>query len=240
MQRYFVNNIEKDIINITNSDVHHIRNVMRFKEGDKIEVCNEGILYEAKIKNISKNSVKCEVVKEIKKETYKSAKITLVTSIIKEQNFDIILQKATEIGVFSIIPIITERTNTKLDIKNSDNRFNRWQKIIKEASEQSKRIFIPKLDKIQSINDIIKTDYDVKLFCSLNNDSKSIAQSIKDVTIDSNIVILIGPEGGLSSKEEDILINNKFIPITLGENVLRTETASIYVLSVLNNILRGE
>ena len=107
------------------------------------------------------------------------------------------------------------------------------KKVVKEASEQSKRFTLPYLNRIINLNELIKEKYDFKFVCSVNEKTKTIKNVLSNVNINDTILFVIGPEGGFSEKEEKLLVDNGFQPITLGENVLRTETSSTFVLSVI-------
>ena len=106
--------------------------------------------------------------------------------------------------------------------------------ICKEASEQSKRINIPILDKILNFNDLLNLDFKEKFICSTKENKKLLKSTLSKININDTIVYVIGPEGGFSSSEEDLLISNGFIPISLGNNILRTETASLFIMSAVN------
>ena len=118
--------------------------------------------------------------------------------------------------------------------KNDSKKVIRWQKIVKEASEQSKRCDIPKINGIMDLNDLVKYDSKYKFICSVNEKSKTIKSILSNINISDTILFVIGPEGGFDKKEEEFLMNNGFVPITFGNNVLRTETASSFILSVIN------
>ena len=160
-------------------------------------------------------------------------KVSIAQSLVKEQKMDYILQKSTELGVYEIIPIYTERSIIKVKDKY-DQKIERWKKVVKEASEQSKRFTLPYLNRIINLNELIKEKYDFKFVCSVNEKTKTIKNVLSNVNINDTILFVIGPEGGFSEKEEKLLVDNGFQPITLGENVLRTETSSTFVLSVIN------
>ena len=149
---------------------------------------------------------------------------------------DLILQKSCELGVSEIIPINATRSIVKLD-KKETKKIDRWNKILKEASEQSKRVVIPKVNEIMDIKDLINLDYDIKILCTVNELSMSLKKVLdKDLT-NLKILFVIGPEGGFTDNEEKILIDNGFISTSFGKRVLRTETASLYALSIINYIL---
>ena len=231
MQRYFVNNY-KEVITIGKEDSHHIKNVMRMNIGDKIEIIYENSLFIAEITKID-SQVECKAIEKVETEDYGIPKVIIAQAIVKEQKMDYILQKSCELGVYEIIPINTERSIVKLN-NNDYKKINRWCKILKEASEQSKRLSIPKIDKIVDIKDLKEIKSNYKFICSVNETRKTIKSVLSNIKNSDTIIFVIGPEGGLSKKEEDSLIQDGFIPISLGKNVLRTETASSFVLSAIN------
>lgn len=231
MQRYFVNEKDQKII-FSKNDINHIKKVMRMKNNDIIEIIVNNVLYEAKIVDI--NNMIIDIIKEIKKEKINKPKITIAQALLREQKWDFVLQKLTELDVFEIIPLNLERCNVKIDNKKEIQKYNRWNNILKEASEQSKRNYIPNIDKISKLNDIFNKKYDLKIFCSTNEKTNHIKNVLQNTKKYDNIIIVIGPEGGLTLKEENMLTKNDFIKVTLGDTILRTETAPIYVLSILN------
>lgn len=148
---------------------------------------------------------------------------------------DFILQKCCELGVSRIIPLNTKRSIVKLDSKET-KKIERWNKILKEASEQSKRVVIPTVSNICSIEDLVEEDYDIKILCTVNELSNDIKKVLSKDLNGARIVIVIGPEGGFEKEEEQTLIANGYVPTSLGKRVLRTETASLYALSIINYI----
>ena len=235
MQRYFAKDKKNNELILYESDLHHIKNVMRCKENDQIEVVFDEIVYICNI--ISLDPLKLNIIKEQRESKDLKVNLTIAISLVQEQKFDLILQKLTELGVTKIIPLKTERTIVKLDDKKVEKKINRWKIICKEASEQSKRTNIPKIDNIKTIKQIINEKDELKLICSLNEKTQYIDTYLKDNI--KNILFVIGPEGGFSKDEEKILLNNKFEPVSLGSRVLRVETAAMYVTSIINYKYRG-
>ena len=158
--------------------------------------------------------------------------VIIAQALVKEQKMDYILQKSCELGVSSIIPFNSERSLIKLD-GNDEKKISRWNKILKEASEQSKRCDVPSLENIVDIRYLINLPFKHKYVCSVNEKTKTIKSVLSNVDISDTIIFVIGSEGGLSESEEEKLIKNGFVPISLGNNVLRTETASSFVLSAV-------
>ena len=146
---------------------------------------------------------------------------------------DLILQKATELGVSSITPIITKRSIIKLKQSDYEKKIIRWKRIVKEASEQSHRIDIPDILDIKQINDLSEID-GYKFVASTREKSKNIKLVMKNLGICDRINVVIGPEGGLSIEEEDMLNKLGFSSITLGNRILRVETVPLFILSVIN------
>ena len=235
MQRYFAKDKKNNELILYESDLHHIKNVMRYKENDQIEVVFHEIVYICNI--ISLDPLKLSIVTEQRESKDLKVNLTIAISLVQEQKFDLILQKLTELGVTKIIPLKTERTIVKLDDKKVEKKINRWKIICKEASEQSKRTNIPKIDNIKTLKQIINEKDELKLICSLNEKTQYIDTYLKDNI--KNILFVIGPEGGFSKDEEKILLNNKFEPVSLGSRVLRVETAAMYVTSIINYKYRG-
>lgn len=233
MQRYF-KDTNLDIFDLSNDDSYHIIKVMRNKIGDKIEVVIDKKLYICEIIQIN-DLVTVKRVEEVECNSELPCYVTIAQSLVKEQKMDLILQKSCELGVSEIIPINTTRSIVKLD-KKETKKVERWNKILKEASEQSKRIVIPKINEIMDIKDIVKLDYDIKILCTVNELSMSLKEVLEKNLHDLKILLVIGPEGGFTDTEEKILIENGFISTSFGSRVLRTETASLYALSIINYI----
>jgi 16S rRNA (uracil1498-N3)-methyltransferase len=235
MQRYFVKEKNNDNFIITDSDIHHIKKVMRCKNNDKIEIVFEKKVYLCNIDDIE--TIKLSIIDSYEEDRESEINLTIAVSLVQEQKFDLILQKLTELGVDNIIPVKTERSIVKLDNKKEEKKKIRWETICKEASEQSHRVTIPEVTNIITMKELVNNKKELNLICSLNENTKQLNEyldnSIKD------ILFIIGPEGGFSKKEEEYLIENGFQPTTLGKRVLRVETAAIYVASIINYVYKG-
>ena len=234
MQRYF-KNTNLDIFELSEDDSCHIIKVMRNKIGDKIEVVIDNNLFICEIVEIN-NLVKVRRVEEVECDSELPCYVTIAQSLVKEQKMDLILQKSCELGVSEIIPINATRSIVKLD-KKETKKIERWNKILKEASEQSKRVVIPRVNEIMDIKDLANLDYDIKILCTVNELSTSLKNVLSKDLNNLKILLVIGPEGGFTDNEEKILIDKGFISTSFGRRVLRTETASLYALSIINYIL---
>ena len=206
------------------SQSHYVSKVMRIKENEVFSLFNSGGEWEAKILAISKSIVEFNVTKQLRqKENLKE--LWLAFSPIKSNYFNFMMQKATELGVTKFLPIIFDRTIVRKINKE------RLEKVIIEAAEQSNRINVPKIEEPQKLKNFLSNDMDL-IFTDLNTSNTKI--DLKKLTTKPTCVI-IGPEGDFSEEErEKILKFNGVQPIKINENILRSETAVISALSIIN------
>ena len=256
MSKFFVKTeqIKNNNIIINGDDVNHIINVLRMKKGDELQICNQetGDNYNAQITQYTKDEVDCEIIEKINKTTESNVHITLFQGLPKFEKMELIIQKNTEVGVSKIVPVIMERTVVKIDEKVASKKLERWQKIAEIAAKQSMRDIIPKIDNIIKLKDTDITNFDAVLVAYENEEhnklkdelqklkqklkSNSSNNSSKDNTEDTlqyNIAIVIGPEGGIAEKEIEMLAEKNARFVSLGKRILRTETAGMTVLSIL-------
>lgn len=233
MSKFFVkeNQINNDKIHILGEDVNHIANVLRMKKEDEVQICNQetGENYITKIISFSKDEIECEIVKKIIETVESNVDITLFQGIPKFDKMELIIQKNTEVGVKKIVPVLMERTVVKLDEKTANKKIERWQKIAEVAAKQSMRDILPEIENIIKLQDITKQDYDVVLVAYENEEKNMLKQELKKLQGKDRykIAIVIGPEGGISEKEIEILKNMGASFVSLGKRILRTETAGI-------------
>ena len=231
MQRYFSKKIENNRFTLTEEDTYHITKVMRMVKDDKIEVVYQENTYICKIVSLSP-LVEAEIVEEIKNNQELKTQVTIVQSLVKEQKMDYILQKTVELGVDKIIPYCASRSVIKINEKK-DKKIERWKSILKEAAEQSKRIKIPEISNPINLSNLVKlSDYDIKFLCTVNESSQNLKKVLSNMVSGAKILFVIGPEGGFTPEEEKVMMENGFLSISLGNSVLRTETASTFIMSV--------
>ena len=206
------------------SQSHYLSKVMRTNIGKSFSLFNQSGELEAKVENIKKGIVEFLVIKKLRSAN-NEREIWLAFAPIKLNYLNLMIQKATELGVTKFIPILTERTIVR---KLNDKRLN---KIITEASEQSNRLKIPKLEKILKLNEFLKLNQNINIiFGDLNTDNSKINFKSSDP-----LCILIGPEGDFTVKErENILKLKKLIPLKINHNILRSETAAISMISIIS------
>ncbi len=227
---------EKNIIEIRDKkELHHIRDVMRLKKGISVDVFDgRGKEYRGVIKSVDRNLMLIEI-----KETSTSKKespitITLYQAIPKKTKMDFIIEKAVELGVNEITPIITERTIPIIDEKGS-KKIGRWRRIVKASATQCGRVNLPTVSDIMSFEDaLIKAKKnDLVIFAALDKDRRPLKEVLQ-TTKAKDIAIFIGPEGDFSRKEVSMAKEHGYKISSLGRLVLRVETAAIYILSSLN------
>ena len=206
------------------SQSHYLSKVMRINIGQSFSLFNQSGEWEAKIKEINKGIVEFSVIKKLRSAN-NERDIWLAFAPIKLNYLNLMIQKATELGVTKFIPILTERTIVR---KLNDKRLN---KIIIEASEQSNRLKVPKLEKILKLNEFLKLNQNTNIiFGDLNTDNSKINFKSSDP-----LCILIGPEGDFTLKErKNILKLKKLIPLKINQNILRSETAAISMISIIS------
>ena len=206
------------------SQSHYVSKVMRIKENEVFSLFNSGGEWEAKILGISKSIVEFNVTKQLRqKENPKD--LWLAFSPIKSNYFNFMMQKATELGVTKFLPIIFDRTIVRKINKE------RLEKVIIEAAEQSNRISVPTIEEPQKLKNFLSNDMDL-IFTDLNTSNKKI--DLKKLTTKPTCVI-IGPEGDFSEEEREKILKFKGVqPIKINENILRSETAVISALSIIN------
>ena len=231
MQRYFAKEY-KDKIILGDSDIHHIKNVMRMKIGENIEVVYDNKLYICRLDNTEPLEV--SITDVIDEENKLNLDITIAVALVKEQKMDLILQKLTELGVNTIIPVSMERSIVKLDEAKFNKKKTRWEAICKEASEQSKRTNVPVIENVMSIKELSKIEGDYKLVASTKEKSKMLNYYLQKIDNCAKIILVVGPEGGISDREEAILNENGFESISFGNLIFRVETAAIYAASIFN------
>ncbi|MBO5143560.1 MAG: 16S rRNA (uracil(1498)-N(3))-methyltransferase [Clostridia bacterium] len=243
MSTFYIKNeqIAGNKIKIIGDDYNHLKNVLRYKTGEKLDVCDENaIRYNTKIIEYTGEEVICEIVAIDKNTTESPINITLYQGLPKADKLELIIQKATEIGVNEVYPVQMERSIVKLDEKNIDKKLDRWNKISAEASKQSGRQKIPQVHRVINLKNIIEniSKYDIVLLPYENEKSATIKDTLK-VCMERNpkikdIAVIIGPEGGFSEDEIKKLNDIENVrTVTLGPRILRTETAGLATLSML-------
>ena len=216
---------------LNKSQSHYLAKVMRAKVGESFSLFNQSGEWEAKINEILKGIVEFTVLKKLR-EKDNEKNIWLAFAPIKSNFFNFMIQKATELGVTKFVPIITDRTIVR------KINYERIEKIIIEASEQSNRIKVPKVEKIQNLNLFLENNNNKIniIFGDLNTENQNLDPKIKKEN--KPICIIIGPEGDFTESEREQILNFKDVQsLKINNNILRTETAAISAISIVNYFL---
>ena len=232
------NQVNIETISIVGDDVKHIRNVLRHKVNDELEVCDEsGVRYLTKIRDFLENEILLDIIEQSDKNTEMPVKIDLYQGLPKSDKMDLIVQKTTELGVSTIIPVMTDRVIVKLEKGNENKKIERWNKIAAEAAKQSGRQLIPIVENVVNLEKIVEnlSKYDIVIVpfeCEKDSTLKNILKNVKNKI--ENIAVVIGPEGGFSEKDIEILEKAPNVEkVSLGKRILRTETAGLATLAML-------
>ena len=234
MQRYFVHgNLENIIFN--EQDLFHIEKVMRNKVGDEIEIVLDSKAYLVAIDSFK--PFKVHIVNPILKETETPYPITLFFPLTKSDKAELVIQKATEIGVHRIIFYRAIRSVVKLDEEGFNKKKVRYESIAKEAAEQCHRLLIPNIVGVINFNDIKSylSKHNLLAFEMDAGRTSSLHEELDNVSGD--VSIIVGPEGGFDNKEISYLDDIGFHHVSLGKRILRCETAAIYALSVISSYM---
>ena len=211
------------------SQSYYLNKVMRVKENEVFSLFNSSGEWEAKVLSISKSIIEFKIIKQLRQKENIKKELWLAFSPIKSNYQNFMIQKATELGVTKFLPIIFDRTVVRKINKE------RLEKIIIEASEQSNRINLPKIEEPQSLNNFLETNSIDLILTDLNSNNNKIDKS---KLTDKPVCIIIGPEGDFSEDErQEILAFKGVQPIKINENILRSETAVISAISIINYVL---
>ena len=240
MSNFFIDsgNIDGEYAYVTGSDVNHIKNVLRMKESDEIKLsAGDGLLYTAVISEFLTDRIVCRIIDCEGGRSELPAKIVLFQGLPKKDKMELIIQKAVELGVSEIVPVMMKRTIVKLeDNKKEQKKLERWRTISLTAAKQSGRAIVPEVSDFITFNEAVKRAEGLEYNLIPYENEKGMDKArelIKEVENKKSIGIFIGPEGGISEDELELAINAGAKPISLGNRILRTETAGLALVSII-------
>lgn len=239
MQQFFAEPswIKENKIFMQGSDVNHIRNVLRMKPGEDVRVNDgRGKTYLCCISSYEEQTAVLDILKELDSDTELPSRIILFQGLPKGDKMEWIVQKAVELGAYSIVPFAAKRSVVKLDEKKAVKKQARWQLIAKGAAEQSGRGIIPEVSTVRTFAEALGMagELDVVLIpYELEEGMKETARVLENIECGQSVGIFIGPEGGFEEEEVERAKEAGAYAITLGKRILRTETAGLTTLSVL-------
>jgi len=237
MARFYVPQprVEQGTLKVEGEEAKHIRKVFRLKEGDEITVFDglgkefQGTIVEEKLSSVV---IRIENVYSSKKDS--PLEVTLAQSLLKGEKMDYLVQKATELGIKDIIPLLSSRSVPLLEKSKRLERHRRWERIAVEASKQCGRGVVPKIESVQDYSEMLRTAPSNALRLILwEKEGMRLKEILNRSKERKKIFFVIGPEGGFSQGEIEEGKGAGFIPVTLGKRILRAETASLCFLSIL-------
>ena len=239
MHRFFVeqSQIGQDSIVITGQDAHHIKNVLRMRQGEEILISDgEKMEYNCTVSDLNEEEVVVNILSSGESGSELPSRIYLFQCLPKSDKMELIIQKAVELGVHEIVPVASSRCVVKLDAKKEAGKIKRCQGMAESAANQSKRMLIPQVHSVMRFADALKyaEEMDVKLIpYELATGMAGTRELIQSIQPGQSVAVVIGPEGGFDESEVLQAKEAGVLPITLGKRILRTETAGFTVLSIL-------
>lgn len=240
MYRFYVedNSISNNTITITGPDVNHIKNVLRMRPGDDLIICNgQGKDFYCIIESETDSQIIANINETHSTDTELEGRLYLFQGVPKKDKMEFIIQKAVELGVFEIIPVMTHRTVVKIEDKKKElKKVERWQTISNSAAKQSNRGIIPQVTETRTFKEAVSlaNTLDCKIIPYENaGDIQKTREIIGAIKRGQSVGIFIGPEGGFEESEIKFAIESEIQPITLGRRILRTETAGLAILSAI-------
>lgn len=247
MQRYFINKAQIDdkLVTMTKDDSYHIIKVMRMKIGEKIELCVENKTYLGQISSFDSEIALVALIEEIEEDKELSVDVTIAQGMVNRTKMEEVIEKISMLGASSYLFFPMERSVVKADLGSIEKKIPRFITIAKEASEVAHRQKVMEIESLKNFKEFLKitSTYDYCLYAYektefSNQNFKKVLKEIKNTH--KKILILVGPEGGISETEVDMLEKAKFLPITLGPRILRTELAPSYIMSAISYELELE
>ncbi|MCI7796912.1 MAG: 16S rRNA (uracil(1498)-N(3))-methyltransferase [Lachnospiraceae bacterium] len=230
-------------VTITGPDVNHIKNVLRMKPGERVLVSDgKGLNRFCEIEEIGADLVRAKILEDQVKNTELPVRVTLYQGLPKADKMELIIQKCVELGVFRIVPVSMSRCVVKLDAKKEAAKIKRWEGISESAAKQSKRLIVPEISGVMSFKEAVEEAKSADCAIVPYEDSESLSGAggmkktrtlIAGMKPGSTCAVFIGPEGGFSPEEIELAMKNGVQPVTLGNRILRTETAGIFVMAAV-------
>ena len=235
MHRFFIPQLYNEEMSITGVDAKHIGRVLRMQPGDKLQiVSDDGVSALAEVTAISESTVTVRCLEVLAESHEPAVKITLAQGLAKGEKMDFIIQKAVELGACSIVPVAMEHSVVRLDGAKADKKVERWQKIAEAAAKQSKRDIIPQVQAVQSVSQMLAdNNCKTKIIAYECEDRMSLKSALREAGKLDDLLLIIGPEGGISESELAKAREAGAIPVSLGRRILRAETAGLVAMSAI-------
>lgn len=237
MRRFFIDKgaVSDSRAVISGELYHHIARVLRMQAGDRLILVDEdGCEHQGLIKEIGRDTLIVGVEGSIFRATGEQTRITLCQGLPKGDKLELIIQKCTELGLDRLIPFTSGRTVPKLDQERELRRLERWRRIAQEASQQANRTTVPEVTSIKAFEQMLDAvDAQVRLLLWEGERTRHLKGVVAELPNPRKVAVIVGPEGGLSRQEAELAEQKGFVPVTLGDRILRTETAGIAITAIL-------
>lgn len=235
MHRFFIPQLYAAEMIIKDVDAKHISKVLRMQPGDKIQiVSDDGVTAIAEIVSLQSDNVVVKCLEKLAESHEPSVKITLAQGLAKGEKMDFIIQKAVEMGASSVVPVAMEHSVVRLEGTKADKKVERWQKIAEAAAKQSKRDIIPQVQAVQTMQQMLtNNDLQHKIIAYECEDRLGLKTALQSCDNLQELLLIIGPEGGISEFELELARKNGAVPVSLGKRILRAETAGVVALSAI-------
>lgn len=224
MYRFFEDNRIENFIILNKENSNHYKNVLRIREDEEVEVVTQNGIFICLYNKMQEKSVVLKIIKEVKNENESSVKLVLFQGILKNDKMEQVLKQATEVGVSEIYPLKLKRVVADID-KKVDKKIERWNKIVESAAKQSKRDYIPYINKPVELKDLTDVASEMDIIVPYENEENLRLKNIENLS--KKIALVIGPEGGFEEEEIEFLKEKGAYVITLGNRILRAETAAV-------------
>lgn len=237
MHRFFVPQLYNEEMTISGVDARHISKVLRMQPGALVQiVSDDGVSALAEIIAIDSEQVTVRCIEKLSESHEPRVRLILAQGLAKGEKMDFIIQKAVEMGAYSIVPVAMEHSVVRLDGAKADKKVERWQKIAESAAKQSKRDIIPQVQSVQTMDKMLASnDCSTKIIAYECEDRLSLKTALRKAEEKgiTDLLLIIGPEGGISEHELELAKNAGAMAVSLGRRILRAETAGLVAISAI-------
>lgn len=239
MPVYFIqsNSIQNDRIVLTGDLAHHLSAVLRCRAGEIIHLADEDrVRYQTELTQVAENRIVAKILRRERPQSRRTPAVILAQAVLKGDRMDWAVQKAGELGASTIIPVVTERTIARPDSERARRQRERWQMIAKEAAQQCGRSDFSDVTPVVSLDELFKNppEASLKIVPWEQEEGRSLKAALHNLSKEKSVAVLIGPEGGFSSREIEKARDSGWVSVSLGPRILRAETAGMAVLAILD------
>jgi 16S rRNA (uracil1498-N3)-methyltransferase len=237
-RRFFVDAIESGRARITGPDAHHLTRVLRVQPGQQFEISDNQAVYLAEVESARKDLVSFSIREKVTP-AVPAVRAVLLASLIRFERFEWLLEKATELGVHRIVPVQAERSEKGLE-RAAAKRLQRWSRVVREASEQSRRARLPEIDPPLSMAGALAFDASYRFVLEESEAPTILSVLPAERRAEDLVALLVGPEGGWTDRERAQMAGASWRIVSLGPGILRAETAAIAALAIVNAAWGGQ